>query len=161
MAVNLRDAVSISDIDRELLSKLEIYCKNYLNASALFVRLTVNVWTLGHVVPVHTNKLFGKYNTGLGLNAMQGREGKHQRLGAYSKNTTVKNRWQQVFRHEYMTLIWLREQNPFRDDYSKSSYKYCMYLFDVAKTTFATVVFQKNVWNMSVRYALLVFTRRL
>jgi hypothetical protein len=44
MAVNLRDAVSvftrISDIDRELLSKLEIYCKNYFNASALFVRVT-------------------------------------------------------------------------------------------------------------------------
>ena len=55
---------------------------------------------------------------------MLGREAKHQRLGTYSKNTTVTNRWQQVFRHEYMTLIWLSEQNPFRDDYSKSSYKY-------------------------------------
>ena len=76
MAVNLRDAVSvftrISDIDRELLSKLEIYCKNYFNASALFVRFTVSVWTLGHVVPVHTNKLFDKYNTGLGLNTIKG-----------------------------------------------------------------------------------------
>jgi hypothetical protein len=127
MAVNLRDAVSvftrISDIDRELLSKLEIYCKNYFNASALFVRVTVSVWT-GRVVPVHTNKLFDKYNTGLGLNTMQGREAKHQRRGDYSKNITVKNRWQQVFRHEYMALIWLRERNPFRDDYSKSSYKY-------------------------------------
>jgi hypothetical protein len=125
MAVNQRDAVSvftcISDIDRDLLSKFEICCKNYFNASALFVRVTISVWTLGHVVPVHTNKLFDKYNTGLGLNTMQGLEAKHQRLGAYSKNTTVKNRWQQVFRHKYMTLIWLREQNPFRDDYS---YKY-------------------------------------
>jgi hypothetical protein len=46
MAVNLRDATRISDIDRELLSKLEIYCKNYFNASALFVRVTVSVWTL-------------------------------------------------------------------------------------------------------------------
>ena len=128
MAVNLRDAVSvftrISDMNRELLSKLEIYCKNYFNAAALFVRVTVSVWTLGHVVPVHTRKLFDKYNTGLGLNTMQGREAKHQRLGAYCKNTTVKNRWHQVFRHEYMTLIWLREQNPFRDDYCKSRYKY-------------------------------------
>jgi hypothetical protein len=128
MAVNLRDAVSvftrISDMDRELLSKLEIYCKNYFNASALFVRVTVSVWTLGHVVPVHASKLFDKYNTGLGLNTMQGREAKHQRLAAYSKNTTVKNMWKQVFRHEYMTLIWLKEQNPFKDDYCKSSYKY-------------------------------------
>ena len=117
MVANLRYAVSvltrISDIDKELLSKLEIYCKNYVNASALFVRVTVSVRTLGHVVPVYTNKLFDKYNTGLGLNTMQGREAKHQRLEAYSKNTTVKNRWQQVFRNEYMTLIWLKEQNPF------------------------------------------------
>ena len=121
MAVNLRDAVSvftcISDMDRELLSKLEIYCKNYFNASALFVRVTVSVWTLGHVVLVHASKLFDKYNTGLGLNTMQGREAKHQRLAAYSKNTTVKNMWKQVYRHEYMTLIWLKEQG-------KSSYKY-------------------------------------
>ena len=128
MAVNLMDAVSvftrISDMDRDLLSKLEIYCKNYFNAPAFFVRVTVSVWTLGHVVPVHTNKLFDKYNTGLGLNTMQGREAKHQLLVAYSKNPTVKNRWQQVFRHEYMTLTWLREQNPFRDNYCKSSYKY-------------------------------------
>jgi hypothetical protein len=134
MAINLRDAVSvftcISDIETCFLH-LKYTAKNYFNASALFVRVTVSVWTLGHVVPVHTNKLFDKYNTGLGLNTMQGLEAKHQRLGAkhqrlgaYSKNTTVKNRWQQVFRHKYMTLIWPREQNPFRDDYCKSSYKY-------------------------------------
>ena len=87
-------------MDRKLLSKLEVYCKNYFKASALFVRVTVSVWTLGHVVPVHTKILFDKYNTGLGLNTMQGWEAKHQRLGVYSKNTTIKNRWQQVFRHE-------------------------------------------------------------
>ena len=47
MAVNLRDAVSvftrISDMNRELLSNLEMYCKNYFNAAALFVRVTVSV----------------------------------------------------------------------------------------------------------------------
>ena len=160
MAINLRDAVSvftcISDIETCFLH-LKYTAKNYFNASALFVRVTVSVWTLGHVVPVHTNKLFDKYNTGLGLNTMQGLEAKHQRLGAkhqrlgakhqrlgakhqrlgakhqrlgaYSKNTTVKNRWQQVFRHKYMTLIWPREQNPFRDDYCKSSCKQLLLLW--------------------------------
>ena len=82
------------------------------------------MWTFGYIVPVHTKKLFQKYQCSLGLNTMQGREAKHQRLAAYSKNTTVKNKWQQIFRHKYMTLIWLREQNPFQDNYSKTQFKY-------------------------------------
>ena len=124
MAVNLRDAVSIfsrvTNMSQGLLSDLNKYCKRYFNAAALFVRVTVSVWTLRYIVPVHTKKLFQKYQCSLGLNTMQGREAKHQRLAAYSKNTTVKNKWQQIFRHEYMTLIWLREQNPFQDNYSKT-----------------------------------------
>ena len=55
---------------------------------------------------------------------MQGREAKHQQLGAYSKNTIMKNKWQQIFRHEYMTLVWLREQNPFYDSYCKTPFQY-------------------------------------
>ncbi len=89
MAVNLRDAVSIfsriTDMSEGLLSKLDKCCKNYFNAAALFLRVTVSVWTVGYIVPVHTRKLFQKYHTSLGLNTMQGREAKHQRLGAYSK----------------------------------------------------------------------------
>ncbi|XP_028417825.1 uncharacterized protein LOC114542490 [Dendronephthya gigantea] len=97
MAINLRDAVSIfsriTDMRQELLAKLNRCCVNYFNAAALFLsRITVSVWTVGNVVPVHANKLFEKFKTGLGLNTMQGREAKHQRLGEYSKNTTYQHR---------------------------------------------------------------------
>ena len=128
MAVNLRDTVSIfsriTDMWKSLLAKLDKCCKNYFNAAALFLRVTVSVWTVGYIVPVHTRKLFQKYHTSLGLNTMQGREAKHQRLAAYSKNTTMKNKWLQIFRHEYMTLIWLGEQNPFYDSYCKTLFQY-------------------------------------
>ena len=87
VAVNLRDAVSIfsriTDMSEDLLSKLDKCCKDYFNAAALFLRVTVSAWTVGYIVPVPTRKLFQKYHTSLGLNTMQGREAKHQRLGAY------------------------------------------------------------------------------
>ena len=129
MAVNLRDAVSIfsriTDMKQELLANLNRCCVNYFNAAALFLsRITVSVWTLGYIVPVHANKMFEKFKTGLGLNTMQGREAKHQRLGGYAKNTTHQNKWQQIFRHEYISLVWLREQNPYTDTYSKTKFKY-------------------------------------
>ena len=128
MAVNLRDAVSvfsrITDMEEVLVAKLNKYCVNFFNAASLFVRVTVSAWTLGYVVPVHAKVIFDKYNTGLGLNTMQGREAKHQKLAELSKNTTYKKRWQQIFRHEYMSLIWLREQNPYNDSYCKTNFKY-------------------------------------
>ena len=128
MAINLRDAVAIfsrtTDMNKDLLTDLEKYCTNYFNAASLFLRVTVSVWTLGYIVPVHTKKVFEKYGVSLGINTMQGREAKHQRLAQYAKNTTFKNRWRQIFCHEYMCLIWLRQQNPYRDDYCKTNYKY-------------------------------------
>lgn len=128
MAVKLRDAVSvfsrISDMEEGLLAKLENDCTHFFNAASLFVKVTVSVWTLGYVVPVHAKLMFNKFKTGLGLNTMQGREAKHQRLAALSKNTTYKRRWHQIFRHEYMCLVWLRQQNPHNDNYCKSKFKY-------------------------------------
>ena len=109
---------------QELLSELNKCCVSYFNAAALFLRITVSVWTVGYIVPVHAKKLFEKFKTGLGLNTMQSREAKHQRLGEYAKNTTHQNKWQQIFRHEYVALVWLREQNPYLDTYSKTQFKY-------------------------------------
>ena len=127
-AINLRDAVSvfsrITDIEKVLVAKLKKYCVNFFNGALLFVRVTVNAWTLGYVVPVHAKVIFDKYNTALGLNTMQGREAKHQKLAELSKNTTYKKRWQQIFRHEYMSLIWLREQNLYNDSYCKTNFKF-------------------------------------
>jgi hypothetical protein len=128
MAINLRGAVAIfsriTDMNKDLLTELEICCTNYFKAASLFLRVTLSVWTLGYIVPVHTKQVVGKYGVSLGINTMQGREAKHQRLAQYAKNTTFKNRWHQIFRHEYMCLIWLRQQNPYRDDYCKTNFKY-------------------------------------
>ena len=49
------------------------------------------------------------YNMGLGWNTMEGREKKHQMIAKYAGNTTYQNRWPLNFRHEYMQLIYLRE----------------------------------------------------
>lgn len=52
----------------------------------------------------------GKYGLGLGLSSMEGREAKHIAIARYCKNTAYLHRWEQVFRHEYVSLIWLREK---------------------------------------------------
>ena len=50
MAVILRDSLSIfsriTDMEQALLIKLDQYCVNYINAAALFLSVTVSVWTL-------------------------------------------------------------------------------------------------------------------
>ena len=51
-----------------------------------------------------------KYGMGLALNSMEGREAKHICIGRYCKNTNHKTRWEQVFLHEYVSLLWLRER---------------------------------------------------
>ena len=40
---------------------------------------------------------------------MEGREAKHIALAKFTRNTQFSNRWLQVFRHEYVSLVWLRE----------------------------------------------------
>ena len=47
---------------------------------------------------------------GLGLNSMEGREAKHIAISRYSHNTAYLHQREQIFRHEYISLIWLREK---------------------------------------------------
>lgn len=68
------------------------------------------MWTIGHVEPVHTRDIFEKYGKGLLINSMKGREAKHQAVSRYAANSTNITRWQSVFRHEFVLLIWLRER---------------------------------------------------
>ena len=55
---------------------------------------------------------------------MQGREAKHQRLANYANFALPKERWEKVFMHEHMSLIWLRQQNPCLIKYDKSKDSY-------------------------------------
>ena len=112
IAVNLRDAVSlfsrINITEEELIRLREVSCK-YFRGCALFSSVTPTTWTIGHVVPVHTKQVKQQLSFGLGINTMEGREAKHVSLARFANNTHHSTRWLQVFRHEYMSLLWLRE----------------------------------------------------
>ena len=47
---------------------------------------------------------------GLGINTMEGRDAKHFTLAKFTHNTQFSNRWAEVFKHEYVSLFWLREK---------------------------------------------------
>ena len=111
--LSLRDAVSLFcrlQIEKKQLDDLEKACQNFFISCALFLQVNPSVWTLGHVVPVHTREMFEMYGKGLALNSMEGREAKHQAISRYAQNSNFSNRWKQVFRHEFISLIWLREK---------------------------------------------------
>jgi len=50
---------------------------------------------------------------------MEGREQKHQIISKYAENTTYQNRWPLIFRHEYIQLIFLRENGFDKKTYTK------------------------------------------
>lgn len=50
---------------------------------------------------------------------MQGRESKHQQVASLASFSLVKHRWAKVFRHDHISNIWIRQQNPFHDTYKK------------------------------------------
>jgi hypothetical protein len=59
------------------------------------------------------------YGVGLGINTMQGREAKHVRISQYAKHATLATRWRLVFRHDFITTIWLRIHDPMSFSYHK------------------------------------------
>ena len=120
IALQLRDAVSIYtrvEVERDLVTKLFLKCKNYFNACNMFLGPGVSPtnWTVGYAIPYHCLQLFDKLGYGLGLNSMQGREAKHIKLAKYIENTCnvrKNDRWWIVFKHEFISLVWLRELDP-------------------------------------------------
>ena len=61
---------------------------------------------------------------GLRLNAMEGREQKHQLIDKYAQNTTYQDRWKSIFRHEFIQLIYLRENGLDSRKYVSRPMKY-------------------------------------
>ena len=68
-------------------------------------------------MPVHAKQ-------GLFTVTIEGREAKHISLQKLSVNTTHQKRWYEIFRHEFIVLIWLPEQQhePCLSTASKSVY---------------------------------------
>lgn len=103
-------SVRIDGFDGEMQKELEISAQSLFKACCLFYpRLSVSMWVLTNVLPAHSSHTLQKYNFGIGCNTMEAREQKHQQIQKYSHNTTFQNRWQQIFRHEFIQLVYLRE----------------------------------------------------
>ena len=72
-------------------------------------------------MPVHARQLHEKLGMGLGINNMEGREAKHVVLAKFARNSHHSSRWHQVFKHEFISLIWLRENGYDTTTYMCSS----------------------------------------
>lgn len=101
IAIKLRDCASrfsMYHITPTVVQELQQMSHDYFTAVVLFTdKVSCTVWSIGHLVPVHTQWMFDKYGTGLGINTMQGREAKHVQIASYAKNSLFKDRWHQVF----------------------------------------------------------------
>ena len=103
-------SVRINDFDLEALNEIKQEELSLLRCCCVFdAKISPSLWKLCNVVPFHAVKCLSLYNMGLGCNTMGGREQKHKTIGKYAGNTTYQNRWPMIFRHEYMQLIYLRE----------------------------------------------------
>ena len=103
-------------IKAPLLAKLTNLGHKYFTAVRLFTGTGVSgtVWSGGHLAPVHTQWAYDRFGTGLGITTMQGREAKHVQIERFAKNSLYKQRWPQVFRHDYISKIWLPLKQPSR-----------------------------------------------
>ena len=75
---------------------------------------------IGHVLPVHAKQVYDIYKQGLLTVTMEEREAKHIALHRLSVNTTHQQRWQEIFKHEFVMLIWLPEQGYEPCSYTRS-----------------------------------------
>lgn len=100
------------DITIEQVTKLSISAREYYRVNALFLPTSVNptVWTIGHIIPAHTKQLHYKYGQGLDIVTMEGREANHIVLKKLTENTFYKRCWYEIFKHEFVMLVWLPEQ---------------------------------------------------
>ena len=80
--------------------------------------------TLTNIEPFHAKQTLEQYNLGLGINSMEGKEQKHQQIKKYMHNTTFQCRWQRIFSHEYIQLVYLRENGFDQKKYVKHGVKY-------------------------------------
>ena len=87
-------------------------------------KVSPSLWTLCNAAPFFAGECLEQYGFGLGCNTMEGREQKHQRISKYAQNTTFQNRWPLIFRHEFIQLIYLRENGFDKVRYNKKSVSY-------------------------------------
>ena len=55
--------------------------------------ITPSLWVLCNIAPSHAKMTLSSYGLGLGINSMEPREQKHQRIKKYAENTTHQKKW--------------------------------------------------------------------
>ena len=110
----------IVDIPDDYIDNLKCRCKKYFNAYSLFVnKVSPAVWH-SYAAPYHTKIIKDKFSLGLGINTMQGQEAKHMQIAKFASHAHADQRREKVFQHEYISLIWLRNTDPFSAHYNHS-----------------------------------------
>ena len=112
--IHLRKLVSFSvlidDIDNNELNEMFVSGRRFFVCCSLYnVSVSPSLWCFSVVASHHAKHLFYKFSYCLGISKMERTEQKHQQITKYSKNTTYQDGWANIFRHEYMHLIYLRE----------------------------------------------------
>ena len=129
LSIYLRKLISytvrVTDITMEVVVEMEVVGKKMFKLSCLHgTSISPSLWTLCIMTPVHTKCIFEKLGLGLGANSMEGREQKHQKIYKYMQNSTLLVRWQFVFRHEFISCVYLRENGFDQKKYNKKIIPY-------------------------------------
>ncbi len=110
IGLRLRDACS--NINESDIAKLSKAALEYFRVNSLFLSTQVTpptIWTIHHVVSVHTKYMYDVCEQGLLTVSMKGREAKHIALQQLSMNTSYQKCWIEIFGHEFIMLVWLPE----------------------------------------------------
>ena len=129
LCLQLRQIVSlfcrVVNITAQDIQTLKHHCTNFFRASCLFsVSITPTVWGIGHLIPAHALEVYRAYGLGLNVVSMEGHEAKHVAISRNSQNTNFSGRWEQIFRYEFVQLIWLRERGHFDEEHNSSRQTY-------------------------------------
>lgn len=103
---------SMYHITQPAIDQLKGLAQDYFTAVRLFKgTVSGTVWSTGHLVPVHTQWVFEKFKSGLGVNTMHGREAKHVQIASYARKSLFKERWNKVFRHDYISKHYISKHS--------------------------------------------------
>ena len=114
-SIKLRKMVSYSvrivDVNQEDIDDMKKTGRELFISCCLFdTKITPSMWNLTNVAPHHAEECLVKFGYGLGINTMEGREQKHQKIKIYSEKATYQKRWSYIFRHEFIQLVYLRRR---------------------------------------------------
>ena len=90
-------------------------------ASATSVSPSLSV--LCDIAPYHAKGTLSLYGLGLGINSMEARKQKHQKI-KYAGYTIIQNKWPMIFSHAFVHEFFLRERGFDEITYTKKPGKY-------------------------------------